>query len=200
MLCGCFSLNGRFERRRACAYGTSVCLTAVFFTEQDQVCVFCVLVFCIGLSSSVLRRSGVVCANECGRWSVQRSCCLIRDMSLEMEMFPFYSFIASRRREETDSYGCLKERDKENRKEERRKTRSVRERGGEWVCQGGWIQTRCKLSMEMFIDWLTLKGMKCLFPFSLVQKWLRSEQRMRKGCWNPKENICEAERGDGFHL
>lgn len=44
LLCGCFSLNGRTERRRACAYGTSgtvcvcvwlyyVCLTVMFYTS-----------------------------------------------------------------------------------------------------------------------------------------------------------------------
>ena len=50
-------------------------------------------------------------------------------VSFKMEMSPFYSFnrLKEQEREEA-SYGCLKERDKENRKEERSETRSVGER------------------------------------------------------------------------
>lgn len=90
-----------------------------------------------------------------------RSCCLLGHASWNGNAsFLFFNRIKEQEREETDgdSYGCLKERDKENRKEERRAMRSVRERRMEKMgCQGSWIQTRRMLSTEMFIDWSEIK-------------------------------------------
>lgn len=60
-----------------------------------------------------------------------RSCCLIGHASWNGNVsFLLFNRLKEQEREETDrdSYGCLKERDKENRKEERREARSVSER------------------------------------------------------------------------
>lgn len=97
----------------------------------------------------------------------------LSDMPLEMETFPLYSLIASRSgterkptqtvmaawRSGTRRKGRKEERDEECQGEEDEKL----------VCQGSWIQTRCMLSMEMIVYWLTWKEMKYLFQLSLAK-------------------------------
>lgn len=68
------------------------------------------------------------------RWKRHWEAFALLDKPLEMETFLLLSRLKEQDWEETntDSYGCLKEWDKENRKEERKETRSVRERMINW--------------------------------------------------------------------